>query len=207
MHMKTHESDGTKRYKCQVCNSEYSTHTGLKNHLMRHAKSKPDVKCEMCDKMFYTKSEARSHLTSYHNGKKCPCPHCDKIFIGQDNLNVHIKFVHQKFDMKVPCEFCGKTYPTKHSMTKHVKFMHDDVQCDKCGERFSGEVKMRRHDLTVHQNLRYKCVVPGCTKEYRSRAKAGKHLNTNHHDLDREEKECFHEIIRKMKAEPSVKIE
>lgn len=206
MHMKKNHSDAITSHTCKICKNEYKTAKGLRFHLLTHTKSKREVECDTCGNTFYTKIQCLYHLQAVHSPQEYPCECCGKVFRRKEALNVHVKYVHLKFDEKVPCPICGNTFPSQSNMRKHLRMIHDDVQCAKCGERFSGQKKLTRHELVKHQNMRYKCMIPGCTKEYLAKAKVTKHFRNNHHDLTPEQRAHYDKIRKHMKATLSYQV-
>jgi DNA-directed RNA polymerase subunit RPC12/RpoP len=182
---------------CNICKAEYATSIGLRNHLAKHTKSAPDVKCDECDKMFLTKRAMRTHSESMHH-RELHCEYCGKIFHKRHHMNEHIKCEHLNVDLKLECRICQKTYQTEMKLANHMYLSHSDVQCPECGETFSNAAKLKRHQLTRHQNLRFRCVVPGCGKEYMTKGKVHDHFKK--HDLTPEEREYYDGLRKKLKA-------
>lgn len=195
-HMRTHDSSSSSRYKCDTCGIIYTTALGFRCHLVRHAKSEPDMKCDKCGKLFYTRVEVRNHINSVHMPQTHTCEICGKNFTKPSQLKEHVKVKHEKIDLQVPCSICGKTYATKSRMMNHILMLHNDVQCTECGQTFSNKSKLRLHRLTFHQNLRYKCIVPGCFKEYMRKAKVNDHFALKHTDLDQEVRQTYLKILK-----------
>lgn len=197
--MRNHNPNSSRYYKCETCKTVYTTALGFRCHLVRHVKSAPDIKCNSCDKMFYTKEEARSHSHAVHKPMKHPCEYCGKVYAKPCFLREHINVKHKSVDLKVPCPQCGRTFATKNRMVNHITMMHRETQCTECGETFSNSTKLTHHQLTFHQKLRYRCLVPGCFKEYVRKAKVNDHFALKHSDLNREEQDEYHKIMKKMK--------
>lgn len=80
----------------------------------------------------------------------------------------------------------------------------EERQCDMCGEKFHNEINLKRHQFINHENLRYRCVVPGCLREYADKQKIAKHLKLHHKELSAEEQE-YYDTIR-LKIEPTLKM-
>lgn len=100
--------------------------------------------------------------------------------------------------MKLPCTLCDKFYRTKESLSNHIKCMHSEVQCPECGETFSNSGKLKRHQRGKHQNLKFRCVVPNCFKEYMNKQKISEHFAQRHIDIDHFEREHYLQMIKKL---------
>ena len=68
------------------------------------------LKCEICDKEFKSKSGLKYHFNITHNfEKKHQCNICQKDFNISSQLMLHLKSVHtNKKDFK--CDSCGKAF-------------------------------------------------------------------------------------------------
>ena len=78
MHMVVHT--GVRRFKCTICNKQYSYRTGLTYHMMVHSNDRP-YKC-FCRKSFKSISALKEHGRK-HLGEKLRCPSegCDKKYV------------------------------------------------------------------------------------------------------------------------------
>lgn len=202
-HLKSHDPERQEEvHKCEICGVEYSNFNSLRVHRIRHLKPAPDIKCKMCDAMFYTEFRCREHHKNCHEEvPELPCEYCGKMFKGDSNLIKHVKYVHQKmiYDKKIPCPKCDRIFTTKSRLTIHIKQHHDvERQCDICGEKFFSMVKLQRHQFAKHQSLRYRCLVPGCVREYTDRQKIAKHLKLHHKELSAEEHAHYEKLRKKM---------
>lgn len=170
---------------------------GLRAHITRHTKPEPDIKCPDCEKFFYTTQELRKHHDQSHVVTRHPCEYCGKVYLKSLFLRNHVKHKHLNVDLKIPCTICNRTYPSELNYSRHVQSMHNEVQCPECGENFSNPGKLKRHQRTKHQNLRYRCIVPGCLKEYFMKAKINDHF-AKHSEINPFEREHYLNILKKL---------
>lgn len=56
------ENDGTEKYKCDICNSQYSYMQGLWKHKKYYCNVQPQFHCEACKRTFRQKSHLSYHL-------------------------------------------------------------------------------------------------------------------------------------------------
>ena len=59
-------------------------------------------KCNQCHKVVKTKLNLKLHVAEVHELKIRECSFCEKTFIKQSDLNVHLKDAHK--GMKYQCE-------------------------------------------------------------------------------------------------------
>lgn len=198
LHKKRIHAESKRIVMCNICHAEYTTSLGLRNHLARHTKSAPDIKCNECDKMFYTLQEMRTHSDSMHVYRGLTCEYCGKVFQRKHHMREHIKCFHLNVNLKLPCRICQKQFATEGKLANHMHNSHKDMPCNECGEIFSNGSKLKRHQQTKHLNLRFRCVVPGCGKEYMTKGKVYDHFKK--HDLTPEERELYEGLRKKLQA-------
>ncbi len=106
----------TKSYKCQTCNKEFSSNSGLWYHKKKCGNKEPKKlhKCPHCD---YTTSGPKCQLTNHIHSKHTPenerphqCIHCNRGFAQKMHLHKHMKRVHKI----VPPESINRTIIEYH---------------------------------------------------------------------------------------------
>lgn len=123
------------RFKCSVCNSEYTSQKRLENHTLCHGK--PRLKCKLvgsqlifflgangelihrclcCPRFFATAKEMESHKDSEH-GVMLTCKLCQKKYKDNDSFNNHMKLVHEKKRKKETAHVCPKCGKTRKKMS------------------------------------------------------------------------------------------
>ena len=78
------------------------------------------------------------------------CSKCEKQFVTSENLNKHIKSVHE--GKRYPCSRCNKSFSQNVTLQNHIKSFHEGVryQCDMCDHTYSYENKLYRHKKESH---------------------------------------------------------
>ena len=78
--------------------------------------------CDKCEKIFPYKSDLKKHEMAQHYGTKCKCSQCGLQYSREDNLQHHIRRVHDgDYDDKFKCEKCNEAFSKKSSLDRHVK--------------------------------------------------------------------------------------
>ncbi|CAG9830916.1 unnamed protein product [Diabrotica balteata] len=100
-HFRSHNNE--RQFKCNICqDKEYKNHYGLKKHLkiIHNIGSinipKPEKKfaCPLCSKTFAFNNKLQKHLCTHTGIKPFKCLHCDKRFIENYYMKMHLKKKH-----------------------------------------------------------------------------------------------------------------
>ena len=59
------------------------------------------------------------------------CESCGKSFRQSNNLNIHIKRIHEG-QRNYKCDSCGKSFPESGKLKKHIKTIHEGQRNYKC---------------------------------------------------------------------------
>ena len=168
----TKTKDG--RYSCNVCNKQFAQNGGVNRHYRKDhlhivhdcnlctysATEKYDLQshikfrhsgigftCEYCQQTFQLKYAHKEHLTKRHNFQ---CGQCDKAFVRNDQLQVHIKVYHEGKETSHHCKICNKMVIKlrEHNNRMHTKIeVHrkKSVQCPKCKAEFKTKKLLKKH--------------------------------------------------------------
>ena len=132
-------------------------------HRSKFHKKPTRVKCEICGKLL---RDVEQHHRDYHAAEKVhACDVCGKGFHALDKLRIH-KRVHTK--SKEMCDICSEEYT---NLKQHVESVHQMIKkyaCEVkgCTTKFNSSYALIKHQLHVHEGLRYKCEL--CNKEVAS---------------------------------------
>ncbi|KFB43494.1 AGAP004729-PA-like protein [Anopheles sinensis] len=77
------------RYVCNLCHKEFNQPKWLQMHMSSHANwIKKTFECSMCEKKFSSKYQLNMHEQRHRKQRSHKCPHCDKAFFHESELNV-----------------------------------------------------------------------------------------------------------------------
>ena len=126
------------------------------------------------------------------NEKVLHCDQCQYKTSLRNNLNKHIKGVHQKVkDVKdIKCLHCNYTTAYKQDMRKHAILKHGETEkartlttftCDQCEFETHLKNKLTKHIMTVHQAMSdWKCSKSNCNYVTAYPNKLKLHMKTKH---------------------------
>lgn len=80
--------------KCDLCDSTFTRHESLKNHIKTEHEIPVMLKC-FCGKEFNLRHKLTTHIKRTHNNvRDHACKFCEKRFFTPKELKVHILKVH-----------------------------------------------------------------------------------------------------------------
>lgn len=86
LHQHKYRHHNKNKWKCYVCDKEYSSKLTLNQHLITHSPSLIRYWCDTCHKGFYDKSKYNSHVRSHAKKAEHICNICGKKFSTKFNL-------------------------------------------------------------------------------------------------------------------------
>ena len=168
---------------CAQCPQKFKTYEDYRAHV-RLDHEHWMYKCGYCAGPFKKEADLRKHVNVVHKGKQRIVKEKEKEFCeicGQSysssSLKTHMKWVHEKVDMKIPCPHCDRTVRHPYALKTHIEWHHIKDPCPDCGKL------IRRAELTRHQNQwhkaerRFKCDM--CTKSFTTSLALKDHKNTH----------------------------
>lgn len=116
-----------------------------------------------CGMAFRHKWIFEKHLSSHIDGKffKCPEPECNKLYKSKENLNLHMKNIHEGIK-PYQCKYCsirfshrngiyiviiGKTY---HERKFHNHFLPHVCNLFNCTKAFASRSALNYHKMNQH---------------------------------------------------------
>ncbi|KAK3094855.1 hypothetical protein FSP39_007112, partial [Pinctada imbricata] len=85
------------------------------------------------------------------------CTICFSRFKRGHQLKMHVQSLHSD-EAKFQCEICGRRFKRKDKLSCHYRSHTDDhpYMCTECGNVFKWKHHVKRHMMTVHQNIKRK---------------------------------------------------
>ncbi|XP_055370787.1 zinc finger protein 510-like [Condylostylus longicornis] len=125
-HMAAHT--GESRFKCHICNKNFTQKTGLNRHILIHTGERP-YKCDKCGKKFSQSKSLKFHMAVHGINNSFNCTICHYKFIKAENLKIHMREKHSAGSETTSlhvCEFCKKSFKLRYSLNTHIKKYHKD---------------------------------------------------------------------------------
>lgn len=170
-------------FKCNNCNKEYKTQSGLTKHLLTH--NKKEFKCNFPNCIFesYNLVYLKNHLKVHDNINikeyKCNYDNCYKEYKTQSGLNYHILINHNNTKNKYKCEQCIYSTKNKQSLKQHIKKHENkkEFKCDFLNCTYRGNIlaNLKRHKERHLSNIKYKCEFKTCSYETKDKESLIKH--------------------------------
>lgn len=107
--------------RCSECRKLFRTVAGLKRHLETHVQEK-SYSCGICGKQLKTFMSHQLHVRQ-HKKKWFKCKYCNKRFIGQSGLNIHLTS-HNKGDYQFNCRICLHRFQSAQILMEHMRHLH-----------------------------------------------------------------------------------
>ena len=115
----------------------------MKNHIaIVHEGKKVEIECNFCGDKFLARSEWREHVNKIHENVKPTCTYCNRNFLRQRSLDIHIYEHHEGNIRKFACTLCKSRFHRKAHLRTHNEFVHEGKKpfdcsfCDyKCSQR------------------------------------------------------------------------
>ncbi|OXU19960.1 hypothetical protein TSAR_013867 [Trichomalopsis sarcophagae] len=122
------------------------------------------------------------------------CLKCNKHFQSKDNLEAHVKVVHEG-EKPFICEICSKAFAYQSSLKGHMEIVHTDTNtdkgfpCDICGKVLNHSSSIVYHKLTEHNNGR-RFVCNKCGKSFKHKQLLQRHQLVHSEDRPYPCKSC-----------------
>ena len=95
---------------------------------------------------------------------KCKIKECGYIFLGQYQLDSHMKRIHER-----------KASKRKNCFDKSCKLKPGGINCPQCNKPMSSDHKLKRHINTMHGEKKFQC--PQCPKRFCTKGNLNMHIN------------------------------
>ncbi|KTG46388.1 hypothetical protein cypCar_00003987 [Cyprinus carpio] len=169
-HVDSHEGNDPERFKCLQCSYRCKRWSSLKEHMFNHEGTKP-YKCEMCDYSSVYKKDVIRH-SAVHNKTKSrktdmvpkvsefPCPICCRVYPMQKRLTQHMK-THST-EKPHMCDKCGKSFKKRYTFKMHLlthiqNCGNSTFQCEFCEYTCNDKKHLLNHQLSHTNDKPFKC--------------------------------------------------
>ncbi|KAH9373508.1 hypothetical protein HPB48_003460 [Haemaphysalis longicornis] len=155
---------------CEHCPKTFVKHQHLKVHGFEHTAVLPYPCPEPgCSKAFLLPSRLRAHQRT-HRGYACDVQGCEEVFTKWTLLRKHRKVDHQR---RFSCDACGREFFSKWNLKVHAETHGEQEEgslycCphEGCSRFYSHAKNLRQHLASAHENRRFPCDVPGCSRTF-----------------------------------------
>ena len=170
-HHAIHLAKGEKKFKCNICDLNFSTKFYLKVHKRSH--DNKYFECHLCGSTFKGKYPFNEHVKSHQ--REIKCSQCEKVFNKTHDLNKHFHLIHTEQKERISCKECDSTFKAKGYLMKHMKYKHslEDAgrwKCVTCSKIFSQQGALIVHNR-IHTKEQFKCEFCGYTAVHKSAVK------------------------------------
>ena len=95
--------------KCEICHKYFAAKNNLRKHIRAIHLRVKNYHCQICEISFSQSHKLKSHVQKKHpkDGEvpeKFSCDKCTKQFAEKQNLNKHIKYMHQITEKNYHCD-------------------------------------------------------------------------------------------------------
>ena len=152
-HKKSHQSE---RPICDVCKKGVAD---LKGHIARVHKKETNFSCQHCPRKFYDKKDHDVHMTYKHGSgeRKFKCGQCDKKYLGNGELQDHIKRIHITI-YDFACNECDSKFKVRRILQRHQQEVHsqsvDIFYCKVCSKELSSKIKLKSHSKSHEEKVK-----------------------------------------------------
>ena len=193
--LKEHYVKKNIQYPCHICGILSKSQANLRYHIEDvHKIGAKKIYCDQCGKEFTDNPVGLTRLKSHsevHLRKtiKCTVEGCERMFGANRQLVRHIMSCHTtKASAKAKernhiCDQCSKAFNTAKQLICHKAAIHNGpkpYKCKECDYECAYSETMRQHVKSVHLNIMYNCIVPGCGKQMNEKGNMDKHMKTAH---------------------------
>ncbi|XP_072375666.1 uncharacterized protein [Diabrotica undecimpunctata] len=110
--------------KCKQCDKSYMRNNSLRRHIKKVHESQRYI-CYLCDRSYKQKDDLKKHIAKCRRKKTVEkqhpseCEQCGTIFQHRNNLQRHIKHVHER--QRYICYLCNNSYSRKDDLITHLE--------------------------------------------------------------------------------------
>jgi len=181
-HIARNHDEGSKRFRCMLCNTAFTTRGSLTTHTKKEHKGHKIFMCDTCGKKFQTHKTLDVHRRVVHEQvKPFSCDQCDYTAGQKASLITHINSVHEN-NRPYVCELCGYKTASPSTLNAHKRMVHEKQRpfvCETCGRSFAAKAGMENHILLIHDKaMPYAC--DHCPKRFKRKPDLTNHVKCVH---------------------------
>ena len=122
---------------CRFCKPSWYKYKAKTANELKSLEKKEDgyfkTVCPHCDKQFMGINEVRRHIKHTHDGHHpFKCGQCDKVFNSAGGKEYHEQFKHSSPVQPVNCDSCKKSFKSDVALKAHLKYAHSEVKSESC---------------------------------------------------------------------------
>ena len=114
---------------CHICAEPKHNKSKLEQHLIvAHGQGERKFKCDTCDSKFTTNYMLKQHVESHHAKTTLyRCQQCPKTFWLKSYLKTHVRMIHENYRPH-KCDICQQGFVYKRDVIKHKKNQHNILE-------------------------------------------------------------------------------
>ena len=138
--------------------------------------------CPKCDSIFVSSTALEYHDRYHHFGERpYACDECERTFVRSDELKTHKKYhMDRALQKGAMCVTCGKQFNSATARKRHENTVHLDIRnhiCKECGKKFHSPQALERHSHTHSDEKPFSCTE--CGAKFREKHQLTSHLRTH----------------------------
>ena len=150
----------------------------LKGEIVNHS----ECICPKCDNFFASSTALEFHDRYIHLGERpYACDECERTFVRSDELKTHKKYHADRALQKgAMCVTCGKQFNSATARKRHENTVHLDIRnhiCKMCGKKFHSPQALERHSHTHSDEKPFACAE--CGAKFREKHQLTSHVRTH----------------------------
>ena len=174
---------------CPICAKMIQSNAHLKSH-MDGVHGDKNIYCDQCGRAFTSEQRMLSHRNTHlEKTIKCTVEGCKSMFSANSLLKSHIRSCHnervvlKRKERNHKCNECSMAFHMPAQLKSHKAAVHGGekpFKCQHCDYEAAYRARMNHHINSVHKNVMFECIVPGCGKQMNEKGNMDKHMKTAH---------------------------
>ncbi|KAJ6641729.1 Transcription factor grauzone [Pseudolycoriella hygida] len=135
--------------KCDICGDPFDTYLSSLKHFRAAHKRRGYLTC--CGNKFHRRIGMVNHIKYHLNPDAFSCHQCDRKFVNQGALALHLANHEPISSRAFKCDFCQKSYAREALLIRHKYFVHSPAKCVECDISYPSKSKLTTHLRNAHQ--------------------------------------------------------